>query len=96
MDGIPVYAVFFATLVGIYGMLTLGLNMQCGYPRLFNIGIAAFFAVGAYTSAIVTGAPGAEHLGGFSLPLVAGWLAAMAVAGLLAPAGGHRHGASAR
>lgn len=84
MDGLLVYAVFFATLVGIYGMLTLGLNVQWGYAGLFNIGIAAFFAVGAYTSAIVTGAPSAEHLGGFGLPLAAGWAAAMAVAALLA------------
>ncbi|MGE0255344.1 MAG: branched-chain amino acid ABC transporter permease [Alphaproteobacteria bacterium] len=84
MEGLLAYAVFFATLVGIYGLLAVGLNVQWGYAGLFNIGIAAFFAVGAYTSAIVTGPASADHLGGFGLPLAAGWLAAAAVAALLA------------
>ncbi|GAI18194.1 unnamed protein product [marine sediment metagenome] len=38
-----------------YAIATLGLNLQWGYTGLFNIGVAGFFAVGAYTSAILTG-----------------------------------------
>lgn len=82
--GLASYAVYFFTFVGIYGVLALALNIQWGFAGLFNIGIAAFFAVGAYTSAILTTGPSENHLGGFGVPMVFGMLAAMAVAGLLA------------
>lgn len=82
--GLASYGVYFFTFVGIYGVLALGLNIQWGFAGLFNIGIAAFFAVGAYTTAILTTAPSADHLGGFDAPIVVGMLAAMGVAGLLA------------
>ena len=67
----------------------MALNLQWGYTGLFNIGIGAFMAVGAYTSAILTTAlseppaflPG--HLGGFSMPWIIGILGAMVVAGFL-------------
>ena len=88
LGGLLAYGVSFLTFVGIYGVLALGLNIQWGYTGLFNIGIAAFFAVGAYTSAILTTAPAAEHLGGFGWPILAGMAAAMAVAGVLALAVG--------
>src|SRR3546814_19416424 len=51
---------------------------------LFNAGVAGFFAVGAYTSAILTGPWAEGRLGGFELPVAAGWLGAMVVAGLIA------------
>ena len=35
-------------------MLALGLNIQWGFTGLFNAGIAGFFAVRAYVSAILT------------------------------------------
>ncbi len=44
----------FCIMAGIYGALSLGLNVQWGYTGLFNIGIAGFFALGAYTSALIT------------------------------------------
>ena len=78
------YGVFFATFVGIYGVLALGLNIQWGMTGLLNVGVAAFFAVGAYTSAILTTAPSPDHLGGFGLPIAVGILGAMLVAGVLA------------
>jgi branched-chain amino acid transport system permease protein len=84
LSGIAAYLVFFMTLAGIYAALALGLNMQWGYTGIFNIGVGAFFAVGAYASAIATSAESPSHLGGFGLPFLAGVAAAMLVAGVLA------------
>jgi branched-chain amino acid transport system permease protein len=39
--------------VGIYALLGLSLNLIVGHAGLFNLGHAAFFAVGAYTAAIL-------------------------------------------
>ena len=44
----------FGILAGIYAIFTLGLNVHWGFTGLFNIGIAGFFALGAYTSALLT------------------------------------------
>ena len=70
--GILNYLVFFAITAGIYAVLCLGLNIQWGYTGLFNIGIAGFFAVGAYTSALLSGPPPGpldwRIVGGFQLP----------------------------
>ena len=51
------YAVGFVVMAGIYSVLSLGLNVQWGFTGLFNIGIAGFFALGAYTAALLTGPP---------------------------------------
>lgn len=83
LGGIFNYLVFFLTIVSVYALLTLGLNVQWGYTGILNIGIAAFFAVGAYTSALLT-APATAQPPGPGLPVAAGMLAAMPVAGLLA------------
>jgi branched-chain amino acid transport system permease protein len=48
------YAVTVATLVGIYAILTLGLNTITGLAGQISLGHAAFLGVGAYTSAILT------------------------------------------
>lgn len=84
LEGVTSYLVFFATMAGIYAVLTLGLNIQWGYTGLFNIGIAGFFAVGAYTSAILTAQPSPTHLGGFGLPFIVGFFAAGLMSGLIA------------
>ena len=47
LAGLLSYGIFFVTLVGIYGLLALGLNVQWGYAGMLNIGVAAFFTVGA-------------------------------------------------
>jgi branched-chain amino acid transport system permease protein len=39
----------------IYGVVGLGLMMLAGFTGLFSIGHAAFFGVGAYTQAVLTG-----------------------------------------
>lgn len=82
--GLANYAIFMVTFIGIYAILALGLNIQWGLTGLFNAGIAGFFAVGAYTSAIVTSLPDPGRIGGFDLPVAVGWLAAIVAAGLIA------------
>ncbi len=82
--GLFSYAVFFLTLVGVYAVLALGLNVQWGFTGLFNIGVAAFFAVGAYASAILTSPANPDYLGGFELPMIVGLGAAMLLSGVLA------------
>lgn len=84
VTGFAAYAVFFITFVGIYAILTLGLNMQWGFMGMFNIGIAAFFAVGAYVQAILTTPDSPNWLGGFGLPFIVGLPVAMIFSGLLA------------
>jgi branched-chain amino acid transport system permease protein len=71
------YVIFIATIGGIYALLALSLNLVWGSTGLVNLGLAGFFAVGAYASAITTGA---------GAPVVFGLLAAIAAsitAGLL-------------
>jgi len=86
--GVVNYLVFFAITAGTYGVLSLALNLQWGYAGLFNIGVAGFYAVGAYTAALVSGPPpdvwDGRLVGGFELPFVVGLLAAAAAAGIVA------------
>lgn len=42
------------TIVGLYVLLGLGLNIVLGYAGLFDLGYVAFFAIGAYTMALLT------------------------------------------
>jgi branched-chain amino acid transport system permease protein len=82
-----------ATLALIYGLLTLGLNVQYGYSGILNFGHVAFFAVGAFASALITLAPkgspayleaGARYTIGLGQPFIVGLLAAGVAGGLLA------------
>lgn len=81
--GLLSYGVFFLTLAGIYGLLSLGLNVQFGFTGQVNFGIAGFFAVGAYASAILTTPASDFHLGGFALPVGLGLVGAMVVSGVV-------------
>ena len=60
-------------LAGIYCLLALGLNLQWGYTGLINFGHVGFFAIGAYTSALLTTQ--------LAWPIPAGFLAALILAG---------------
>ena len=77
-------------LIGAFALLTLALNLQWGYTGLFNIGVAGFMAVGAYTTAILTAPvdPGPTGTAGLGLPLwigiPGGMLMAAIVGGLAA------------
>ncbi len=81
----------FAIMASIYAIFSLGLNVHWGYTGLFNIGIAGFFAIGAYTSALVTSPlPTAELADyvqqaiGLDMPFLVGVIAAGIVSGIIA------------
>lgn len=84
MIGFASYIVFFLTVALILGIATLGLNLQWGGTGLFNAGIVGFYAIGAYTFAILTAPARPELLGNFELPWIVGILGAMAAAALAA------------
>lgn len=50
---VPDFAMFQLTLVMVYAIAVLGLNILTGFTGQFSLGHSAFFAVGAYTAAIV-------------------------------------------
>jgi branched-chain amino acid transport system permease protein len=78
------YGSFFLVFACSFALIVLGLNLQWGFTGLFNVGVAGFVAVGAYTSAILTTPDDAQRIGGFGWPVALGWLAAMAASGLCA------------
>ncbi|MDL2401808.1 branched-chain amino acid ABC transporter permease [Rhizobium mayense] len=78
------YGAFFLTTALIFSLITLGLNLQWGLTGLFNVGLAGFVAIGAYTSALLTTPDTAGRLGGFDMPILIGWLGAMVIAGAAA------------
>ncbi len=89
--GITAYLVSFAIMASIFAIFSLGLNVQWGYTGLFNIGIAGFFAIGAFTSALFTKAmpppelaPWVKQAFGLEMPFLVGVLAAAVVSGLIA------------
>jgi branched-chain amino acid transport system permease protein len=67
------------TLTCMYVVLALGLNLVVGQAGLLNLGYVAFYAVGAYTYAILSTAYGLSFWPG----LMIGALSAAASAGLL-------------
>jgi len=73
-------------LSAVYALAVLALNIQWGYAGLFNIGVAGFMAVGAYSVAILSGSPGGTPPGlGLPLPIgVLGGVLAATVIGLVA------------
>jgi branched-chain amino acid transport system permease protein len=84
LSGLLNVLVFTGIFASIYALLSLGLNLQWGYTGLFNVGIAGFYAIGAYTSALLTTPPSPHHLGGLHLPMPVGMLGALLTSGLLA------------
>ncbi|MFC7070872.1 branched-chain amino acid ABC transporter permease [Halobaculum lipolyticum] len=77
----PTYALYLIGLVGMYMLLSLGLNVQWGYTGLINFSVAAFFGLGAYGTAILT-ADNSPIAGGLSpvLGLFVGLLLAAVLA----------------
>ena len=84
--------------IGIYALLALGLNLLMGYAGQISLGHAAFFGLGAYTSAILTVRPVVtEVIPGLSLGVgvmvgcavlisltrASGWKLACGIGGLL-------------
>ncbi|MBU1111402.1 MAG: branched-chain amino acid ABC transporter permease [archaeon] len=50
---IEAYLIHILIMIGIYIILAVSLNVALGYTGLLNLGHVAFFAVGAYTSALL-------------------------------------------
>jgi branched-chain amino acid transport system permease protein len=74
-------------IAGIYGIMTVALNLQYGTGGLINFGIVAYFAAGSYAYVIVTNRPPLpldNYLFGFGLPMWVGFIAAGVAAVLLA------------
>jgi branched-chain amino acid transport system permease protein len=91
IGGIIAYLVSLAIMAGIFAVFALGLNIQWGYTGLFNIGIAGFFCIGAYTSAMITTpmptglyAQYVHQIFGLNLPFIFGLLGAALVCGFIA------------
>ena len=68
------YLLFIATIGGVYALLALSLNLIWGGAGMVNLGLAGFFAVGAYASALLTTT-------GVHGPILAGWVLALVAGG---------------
>ena len=91
IGGIIAYLVSLAIMAGVYAVFALGLNIQSGYTGLVNFGIAGFFCIGAYTSAMITTpmptgvyAQYVHQIFGLNLPFVFGLIGAALVCGIVA------------
>jgi branched-chain amino acid transport system permease protein len=69
------YLVAMAVTAGIYAIMALGMNVIWGMAGLINLGLVGFFAVGAYTSALLTLK--------FGWPIIAGVAAGTVMASLV-------------
>ena len=69
------YLLFVAIITGVYALLGLGLVVIWGQSGMVNLGLAGFFALGAYATALLT------TVG--SVPIALGWLAAIALSALV-------------
>lgn len=69
------YVIALLIVAGIYALLTISADLQYGFTGLVNFGLVAFFAIGAYSSALVT-------LAGY--PMVLGVAAAILLSALCA------------
>jgi branched-chain amino acid transport system permease protein len=84
------YLVSFSIMASIYAILSLGLNSQWGYNGHLDFGVAGFFAVGAFTSALFITAPPsglmaqyAHQAFGLHAPFLVGLVAAGIISGIV-------------
>ncbi|MBN2372404.1 branched-chain amino acid ABC transporter permease [bacterium] len=91
LGGVLNFLVSFAIMASIYAILAIGLNVHWGYTGLLNFGIAGFFALGAYTSALITSpkpvgimANYVRQAIGLNLPFLLGIAGAAIVSGVIA------------
>jgi len=82
ITGFAAFLISVLTAGTIYATLSLGLNLQWGYTGLFNFSVAAFWGIGAYTTALLLqpGGIAADLLG----PELTGGIAAIPIAIVLA------------
>lgn len=89
--GIIDFVVSFAIMASIYAIFAMALNVHWGYTGLLNYGIAGFFAIGAYTSALFTSrmpsgalATYVKQAFGFNFPFLGGVLVGAILSALIA------------
>ena len=71
------YLVAIGVTAGLYALMALGVNLTWGMAGMVNLGLAGFFAVGGYTTALLTKA-------GIAIPVgVAAGTVAAALAGII-------------
>jgi branched-chain amino acid transport system permease protein len=66
------YLIFAGTIAGFYALLSLGLVTAWGQGGMVNLGLVGFVGLGAYTSALLSGA---------GVPIWLDWIAAGALSG---------------
>jgi len=80
------YLAYLSIMTGIYGILSLSLNLQYGFTGLANFGHVAFFCLGAYTSTLIVvlvkGPFVLGLLGGIIAAGLFGWLISIPTANL--------------
>jgi len=69
------YLLYVISLVAVYAILTVSLNLVVGYAAILSVAHAAFMGIGAYTAALLTTEGGINFF--LTLPV------AMAIAGLV-------------
>lgn len=74
------YLVSMATFVGFFMLLALALNLQWGITGMVNFGVAGFYALGAYTSAILSETLGWPLYVAMPMSAVAGFCAGLLLA----------------
>lgn len=67
------YVLHVLIMASIYSVFASSLNLQLGFAGLYNFGHVAFFAIGAYSAAL---------LSTNGVPISLGWIAAIVFAGL--------------
>jgi branched-chain amino acid transport system permease protein len=85
----PTYFMYLVGLVGMYVLLSFGLNVQWGYTGLINFSVAAFFGLGAYGTALLTASSspltgGMDPILGFLPVPIVGIVVGLALAAVLA------------
>jgi branched-chain amino acid transport system permease protein len=74
------YLIAMAVSAGIYALMALGVNVVWGFAGMVNLGLVGFFAVGAYTSALLTLKAGWAIAGGMAAATLVAALVGAAVA----------------
>ena len=80
------YVVVVLTLVAIFSIVCIGLNIQWGLGGLVNLSAITFVAIGGYVSAVFTlppSEPYMPHILGLQAPFLVGAVAAMVVCGVM-------------
>jgi branched-chain amino acid transport system permease protein len=89
MSNLGVFIAGIVIVVCIYSLLTMALNLKMGMTGLVDIGLVAYFAIGAYAYVILTAPPPtgsyiSAYRFGFGLPMWVGFIGAGLFAGLFA------------